>query len=139
MRILVVEEGAGSNSTLVSALRSDGHIVSSASTVDETLHLVAGQLYDVLVTDLNLPDGRATDILARWKYRNSLIAIVLRDRGFPAEIEAYAEAGFQYHMVKPIDVACLKALLPRRIWPSLKEQMVIHRMKRFAAAAPEER
>ncbi|GAC1648984.1 MAG: hypothetical protein NVS4B3_05340 [Gemmatimonadaceae bacterium] len=68
-RILVVEDHHDGREFMRALLLSDGHTVDTASTIAEALaHLEAEAVpYDVLVTDIGLPDGSGWDLVARMR------------------------------------------------------------------------
>jgi DNA-binding response OmpR family regulator len=60
-RLLIVEDDASSRTALERAFRSVGVVAAFASTLAEGMGMLAG--CDVSLIDLDLPDGRGTDLL----------------------------------------------------------------------------
>ena len=61
-RILIVEDDALLNKTLVYNLISDGYKVTSAPNVRIATELLAKTGYDMVLLDINLPDGNGFDL-----------------------------------------------------------------------------
>ncbi|HSE04931.1 MAG TPA: response regulator [Methylomirabilota bacterium] len=55
-RILVVDDDPGARDLIVSSLRADGHDVDSSSNGLEALRLLGRQWYDLIVSDLMMPE-----------------------------------------------------------------------------------
>jgi DNA-binding NtrC family response regulator len=112
LRILLVENGAGAHSSLADMLRLDGHIVSIAASVIQAIDLLRREVYDVLISELEFRDGTAPDILGGCPEHDGLVGIILTEIDSVSDLGAYSESGFLYHLKKPVDYECLKALLP---------------------------
>lgn len=69
-RILVVDGDQGSRDLIVSSLRADGHDVDSSSNGPEALRLLGRQWYDLIVSDLKMPELDGPDlyseVIRRW-------------------------------------------------------------------------
>src|SRR5262249_32741705 len=64
-RILLVEDHEDSNRSLTNLLRRRGHDVHSALNLQSALDLSSKVQFDVLVSDLALPDGSGIDLIRR--------------------------------------------------------------------------
>jgi hypothetical protein len=67
--------------------------------------------FDVLISDLNLPDGDGLDLVKQAKAKQTLKAIALTGRAEPDERSAGLEAGFDFYLTKPIDFHELRQAL----------------------------
>ena len=69
-RILVVDDDQGARDLIVSSLRADGHDVDSSSNGIEALRLVSRQWYDLIVSDLKMPEldgpNLYSEVTRRW-------------------------------------------------------------------------
>ena len=69
-RILVVEDDQGARDLIVSSLRADGHDVDASSSGVEALRLATRQWYDLIVSDLNMPEldgpNLYSQVARRW-------------------------------------------------------------------------
>jgi CheY-like chemotaxis protein len=75
------------------------------------LVLSAEEEFDVLISDLALPDGTGTDLIQRLQSTRPLIGIALTGFGMEDDIRKGREAGFRHHLVKPIDLNKLDFLI----------------------------
>ena len=63
MRILLVEDDAALCGVMLRSLSDAGHRVDVASAIDDARHWWRVQLYDAVLLDLHLPDGRGEELL----------------------------------------------------------------------------
>ncbi len=111
MRILLVEDHEDTNRSLTRLLRRRGYHVQSAASVEGALELSAKEEFDVLISDLGLPDGSGIDLMEQLGPRRPLFAIALTGFGMEEDIRKTREAGFKHHLVKPIDLTKLDSLI----------------------------
>ncbi len=112
MRVLLVEDHEDARRALCTLLGSRGYEVKTAACVKEALDLSARHRFDLLITDIGLPDGSGLLLLAKIK-RNSpdLQGIALSGCGMPQDLLDTREAGFSSHLVKPVQFAELRRVL----------------------------
>jgi two-component system CheB/CheR fusion protein len=113
LRLLLVEDHDSTREVLTRILRRTGHTVQSAGTGTEALALLqtAGP-FDALISDLGLPDRSGFDLLRQIRGTHPAIpAIALSGYGMDEDVKRAKEAGFNAHLVKPIPVDQLRALL----------------------------
>jgi HAMP domain-containing protein/signal transduction histidine kinase/CheY-like chemotaxis protein len=111
MRILLVEDHEDTNRSLTRLLRRRGHHVQSASTVQSALDLSKKEEFDVLISDLGLPDGSGIDLMRTLNSGRPLLGIALTGFGMEGDIRKSHDAGFKHHLVKPIDLNKLDLLI----------------------------
>jgi len=111
MRILLVEDHEDSNRSLTNLLRRRGYHVKSALNFQSALDLSAKEQFDVLISDLALPDGSGIDLMQRVQFNYPVLGIALTGFGMEDDIRKGREAGFQHHLVKPIDLNKLDLLI----------------------------
>lgn len=102
VRVLLVEDHADTAAALAEVLRLEGHEVVVAASVIEALSLDV-DAFDVVVSDLGLPDASGCDLLRALRQRRDVPAIALSGYGTSDDLRRSAEAGFQQHLVKPVD------------------------------------
>ncbi len=110
MRILLVEDHEDTNRSLTNLLRRRGYSVQSALNFQSALDLSANEEFDVLISDLALPDGSGIDLMQKLSSKPAL-RIALTGFGMEDDIRKSYEAGFQHHLVKPIDLNKLDSLI----------------------------
>jgi HAMP domain-containing protein/signal transduction histidine kinase/ActR/RegA family two-component response regulator len=110
MRILLVEDHEDTNRSLTNLLRRRGYHVQSALNFQSAVDLGANEQFDVLISDLALPDGSGIDLMQKLSSK-PLLRIALTGFGMEDDIRKSYEAGFQHHLVKPIDLNKLDSLI----------------------------
>ena len=103
LRILIVEDHTDSGAMLDLLLTSRGHTVGVANSVAAALAR-RSEHWDVVISDLGLPDGSGLEIgrvMRALPVRPRLIA--LSGYGRPSDVVASQEAGFDHHLVKPLE------------------------------------
>lgn len=113
LRVLLVEDNVDAEAVLRLALETHGHVVTSARTVAEARDAMAADEFDVLVSDIGLPDGTGIDVIRDVKER--FPAIALSGYGMEENIRASREAGFVEHLIKPVDGNRLMSLLSHAV------------------------
>lgn len=111
MRILLVEDHEDTNRSLTNLLRRRGYHVQSALDFQSAVELGEKEKFDVLVSDLALPDGNGMDLMRKLSSKQPLFGIALTGFGMEADIRRSREVGFRHHLVKPIDLNKLDALI----------------------------
>ena len=115
MRILLVEDHEDTNKSLTSLLRRRGYYVQSAMSLQSALELSAKEQFDVLISDLGLPDGSGIELMQKLNSDRPLIGIALTGFGMEEDIRKSREAGFKHHLVKPIDLTKLDRLIQESV------------------------
>jgi hypothetical protein len=76
----------------------------------------AGEPFDLVLSDIGLPDGTGHALLGRLRAAGvTAPAVALSGYGMAADIAASRSAGFVQHLTKPVDFDALRAVLERAI------------------------
>ena len=112
LQILLVEDHADTRRCLHRLLESRGHRVRSAEDAQSAIDLSERQKFDLLIADVGLPDRSGLELLHELHEREpELSAIALSGYGTPQNIVNSKEAGFIEHLVKPVDLQKLHAVI----------------------------
>ena len=111
LQILLVDDHPDTRSVLSRLLTKSGHEVATADCVQGALEILEGRSFDTLISDIGLPDDSGYNLVREAKRRQPLKAIALSGFGMEADIRLSAQAGFDYHVTKPVDFNKLRALL----------------------------
>jgi CheY-like chemotaxis protein/anti-sigma regulatory factor (Ser/Thr protein kinase) len=123
LRVLVVDDNRDSADTMVELLEMMGQTVRGAYGADEALRVAAEFRPQVVLLDLNMPDGDGFSVLRRLRAATEqpLYVGAMTGYGQPRDRARTRAEGFQIHLTKPV--------LPEHLGPMLAEAT------RFVAAA----
>ncbi len=102
-RILLVEDHATTAALMVRLLRKRGHEVALAETKARALAVAQEQSFDLVISDLGLPDGNGYEVMEALRASSAIVGIALTGYGMEADIARSAAAGFRFHLTKPVD------------------------------------
>lgn len=104
-RILIVDDNRDAADTLALLLSTEGHKVDVAYRANDALEHLAQQPPNTVLLDIGMPDmdGYAVARAIRARYGYALRMIALTGYGAPEDRERSAAAGFDAHLVKPVD------------------------------------
>lgn len=109
LRILLVEDHDDTRNIMAGLLRRHGHTVTPAACVAEALEAGRAGDFELLISDIGLPDGDGRDLLRQLP--PGLEAISLSGFGMEQDVAASKAAGFAAHLTKPIEFSRLRALI----------------------------
>jgi CheY-like chemotaxis protein len=115
IRILLVEDHLDTKNVMTSMLQRQGHTVLSASTMESALDLGLNHEFDLLVSDIGLPDGSGLDLMRELSTRREIKGIALSGYGREGDRQRSEEAGFREHLVKPVNSRRLTEAILRAI------------------------
>ena len=113
MRILLVEDHDNTRTSLTRLLSRRGYSVKAAGSLASARKLAEEETFDVLVSDLGLPDGTGYDLMSDLKKTYALKGIALSGYGMEQDLKRSRDAGFVDHLVKPVEIAVLDSSLHR--------------------------
>ena len=114
LRILVVDDNVDACNTLSMLLTESGHDVSSAVNGKDALHIASSQAFDICVLDIGLPDMTGNELARQLRLHESCKSatlIALTGYGQEQDLRDSKAAGFDHHLVKPVDAALLVTIL----------------------------
>ncbi len=108
-RILIVEDDALLNKTLAYNLVSDGWDVTSALNAKTAADLLPKTVYDMVLLDINLPDGNGYDLcrLIKPEYPDTLVIFLTANDQESDQIHGY-EVGAVDYITKPFSIGALQ-------------------------------
>jgi PAS domain S-box-containing protein len=113
LRLLLVDDHSDTRAVLSRLLTRFGHQMTTSDSAQGALKLLESDRFDVLISDIGLPDGNGYDLVREAKRRQSLKAVALSGFGTEADVRRSLEAGFDYHVTKPVDINGLRSLLQK--------------------------
>jgi len=107
-RILVVDDNADSANSLAMILSVSGHVAQAVYSPTEALERAAGFDPEVILLDIGLPGMDGYELARQLRSRGSSARLVaVTGYGQPGDLRRAQEAGFDAHLVKPVDVQLL--------------------------------
>jgi signal transduction histidine kinase len=103
LKILLVEDHEDSLWAMSRLLRKLDHCVTTATCVSTALDAAAADQFDLLISDVGLPDGSGLELMQQLLARRPIKGIALTGYGMESDIQRTHEAGFQRHLTKPVN------------------------------------
>jgi CheY-like chemotaxis protein len=111
LRILLVEDHGDTRRTLARLLQHFGHDISVAESTQTALEILRSKTLDVILSDIGLPDGSGYDVISEAKRQQRVKGIALTGFGMDEDIRRSKQAGFDFHLTKPVDFQELRSVL----------------------------
>jgi len=126
-RILLVEDHEPTRTALTQLLQRRRYLVVAAGSVQEARQHADREAFDLLISDIGLPDGNGNDLMAELRKRQGLQGIALTGYGMEEDIARTRNAGFGAHLTKPVraqslDEALVAVLYPEKPPPAASSQ-----------------
>jgi CheY-like chemotaxis protein len=109
--ILLVEDHAATARAVANYLNIIGYVVDVASDASAARKLVSQRPFDILVCDIQLPDGNGWDLMRELNRKRSLPGIAMSGFASHDDIDRSEDAGFAQHLAKPFSPDDLTAAL----------------------------
>ncbi|MES2596775.1 MAG: response regulator [Verrucomicrobiota bacterium] len=124
VRLLVVEDHQDTLNTLIRLLKRRGYFIRTASSIAEALEVAREYDFQVLISDIGLPDGRGTELVEQLTAMRGQrpAAIAMSGFGMDDDVERSRQAGFSEHLTKPIEFAALHQAISRLVHLSASPQ-----------------
>jgi signal transduction histidine kinase len=115
IRILVVDDHRDTAESLRLLLAGQGHVVRTAASIAQALKVAESFEFDILISDIGLPDGHGTELLARLRSATDrpILGIAMSGFGMQDDQKHSWQAGFVEHLTKPVDFAVLNEAITR--------------------------
>src|SRR5262249_55207449 len=113
LRILLVEDDAATLQVVARLLRWKGHTVLTATSLAAGLEVAEREEFEVLVSDLGLPDGNGLELMHRLREVRPGVGIAVSGFGMADDVAQSRAAGFAEHLTKPVDIVALEAAIQR--------------------------
>jgi signal transduction histidine kinase/ActR/RegA family two-component response regulator len=114
LNILLVEDHTDTAIAIAGLLHTLGSQVSHAETAAEALELFQNTHFDLVISDLGLPDENGFQLMQRLRaVRPALPAICISGHGMEQDIAQCRAAGFADHLTKPIESHRLRSSISR--------------------------
>jgi CheY-like chemotaxis protein len=123
--VLILDDNVDAAQTLGSLLEMAGHTVALAHTGREAIELAPGFAPDIAFLDIGLPDMSGHDVARALRREPTLQAtrlVALTGWGAAQDRQQSREAGFDFHLTKPVFMETLSEVLPDLALPTRQGQ-----------------
>ncbi len=113
-RVLIVDDNMDAAAMMSALLELDGHQVLTAHSGPDAIELAAAHLPDVAVLDIGMPGMDGFELASRLRQNPALahmVLVALTGYGREEDLERSRAAGFNHHLVKPVDIEALRRVL----------------------------
>jgi signal transduction histidine kinase len=114
-KILLVDDHQDTCAALEKLLIRRGHLVAATHDVRSAMEAAARNKFDLLISDVALPDGSGMDLMMRLRAISNIPGIAISGFGNNGDIERSLQAGFSDHLIKPIKLDDLEAAIDRAL------------------------
>jgi PAS domain S-box-containing protein len=108
LRILLIEDHVDTAEVMSQLIRMLGHDVTTAGCVADALAATLAAQFDLVISDIGLPDGTGLDFIRAFRERGDSPAIALTGFGTDEDIRRCLAAGFNAHLTKPVNFVQLE-------------------------------
>jgi CheY-like chemotaxis protein len=113
LRVLVVEDHVDTACLMARLLEAAGYEVRVAHDVASALQLAATEPFDIVVSDIGLPDATGYDLMEQLKAKHRIKGVALSGYVMDDDVQRSSDAGFTEHLVKPVNLDQLQAVIHR--------------------------
>lgn len=127
MNILIVEDDKALNSGILLALKNPADHFVQCFRLDEAIDAYKKEKAEMIILDVNLPDGSGYDLLARVRAESDIPVLMLTANDLETDEVTGLSLGADDYMTKPFSLAVLRArieALKRRSGRSEKEKKI---------------
>lgn len=114
--ILLVEDHEPTRAALSQLLIRRHYQVTAVGSAGEARAAAAERPFDLLISDIGLPDGSGYDLMAALSEAGPVKGIALTGYGMERDISRSQEAGFKTHLTKPIRMELLERAISETLF-----------------------
>lgn len=111
LKLLVVDDHPSTRETLERLLARRSHTIRTAETAAAALVAAASDRFDLVISDVGLPDMSGNELMRLLHERHGLPGIAVSGFGRDEDIERSRNAGFVAHLTKPVQLDALDAAI----------------------------
>lgn len=114
-KILIVEDDAALSQGIVLAFKDSEFSFVQAKNLDESRHYIKSDSFDLIILDLNLPDGNGLDVLKELRRSSAIPVIILTANDMETDVVTGLELGADDYITKPFSLMILRARVNARL------------------------
>jgi CheY-like chemotaxis protein/nitrogen-specific signal transduction histidine kinase len=111
LSVLMIEDHEDTALVMARMLEDMGHQVVPANSVASAIDILTRQKFDLIISDIGLPDGNGVSLINGVRAFCSAPAIALTGYGMREDVERCLQAGFNRHVTKPVTFEALRQII----------------------------
>jgi PAS domain S-box-containing protein len=111
LRVLMIEDHEDTALVMARMLEDIGHHVVPANSVASAIDVLTREKFDLIISDIGLPDGNGVSLIHAVRAFCSAPAIALTGYGMREDVERCLKAGFNKHITKPVTVETIRQII----------------------------
>jgi CheY-like chemotaxis protein len=122
LNILLIEDHVDTAEVMAQLIRTLGHDVTTVGRVDDALAATQLQNFDLVISDVGLPDGTGLDFIKAYREHWDTPAVALTGFGTDEDVRRCLAAGFTSHLTKPVNFSQLETMIESAINTKARKQ-----------------
>jgi signal transduction histidine kinase/ActR/RegA family two-component response regulator len=118
LHVLLVDDHTDTMKVMSRILSRWGLRLTCAGRISEALEAAANQKFDLLISDIGLPDGSGCELVEQLHKLQPIQAIALSGFGMDTDIHRSLASGFSAHLTKPVNLDQLQEVVARLTEPA---------------------
>lgn len=114
-KIIIVEDDKALNNGICMALKFPEFLFLPCETIQEAKEVLKENVCDLMILDINLPDGNGIDLLRDIRKKSGMPVILLTANDMETDIVTGLESGADDYVTKPFSLAVLRARVNARL------------------------
>lgn len=111
--VLLIDDHVDTGTVIRMLLERQGFTVLVANTAAEAIETARKKDFDLVISDIGLPDESGIELLPKLLAIRNVPAIALSGFGTEDDRERSRQAGFREHILKPFNLAVLRQTIDR--------------------------
>jgi len=111
LTILLIEDHVDTAEVMAQLIRGLGHDVTVVGCVADALASTQASDFDLIVSDVGLPDGTGLDFIMAFREHSDAPAVALTGFGTDEDVRRCLAAGFTSHLTKPVNFTQLEQMI----------------------------
>jgi CheY-like chemotaxis protein len=111
LKILVIEDHEDTAIVIARMLEDMGHDTVSANSVASAVEFLTRDKFDLIISDIGLPDGNGVRLIYAVRAFCDTPAIALTGYGMREDVERCLNDGFNKHVTKPVTSEALRQMI----------------------------
>ena len=130
-KILIVEQDRALNNGIALALKAESYLFLQAFGLKEADELLKKQKVELVILDLNLPDGDEVEFLKNIKETYHIPVVILTGRDMEKDVAAGLESGAADYITKPFSLMALRARVNNQIRKTRSSRLQVYQSRDF--------